>query len=494
MSRLWTGQECVVLLQQLDEDCSGDAIDCVNLDKCLCSEIGDTSGATCVSVQFLDNPPLDICEDDFSSSKNGYDSCNVKSGKSCLFSLTPAQAEEAICQFDVYVTVLKKVHGIEIEKVEVGNSLISIVNLFNDLIQSLNSSCSQCSPSAKTLKDVFQITDDCGEVIGDIGMYIRMSCFGKLIVTQFQMNLEDKSVLFKDKEGHSLYRYKKAGKNGVDNQSPCRSPSSPSSCVCNDNRTQRPSKPSPPPTCRPPPCRPPPCVPPPCPPPPCPPPPCPPPPCPYPCTTPPCAPSPCPPPCPIQLPCTCAHETILGTENRCDRYHEIGASMGGNSLTIRVHKDKKCDEVCAEEESCGCGSISGKSRCAAGGGCQPREQSLAMRPGCDCTTSDGTSSPFALKLGNVPYGNNNCSVVPPVCTTSEGTQFCEVDDPCKDVFILRIGKKSEGCERKKNNLELELCTPKAPECPPPPRKESRDTQCEEEEKPKAKKKSKGKTK
>lgn len=43
-----------------------------------------------------------------------------------------------------------------------------------------------------------------------------MSCFGKLIVTQFQMNLDDKSVLFKDKEGKSLYRYKKAGKKKED--------------------------------------------------------------------------------------------------------------------------------------------------------------------------------------------------------------------------------------------------------------------------------------
>lgn len=72
------------------------------------------------------------------------------------------------------------------------------------------------SPTAKTLKDVFDVNDTQGNLIGKISVYIRMSCFGKLIVTQFQMNLDDKSVLFKDKEGKSLYRYKKAGKKKED--------------------------------------------------------------------------------------------------------------------------------------------------------------------------------------------------------------------------------------------------------------------------------------
>lgn len=170
-------------------------------------------GETCVSFQFLDNAPLDVCEADFNPQRDyKKDNDNLKSGKSCLFSLSPEQAVDSTKQFDIFVSVFKKMPvGWLPEKIALGEALISICNLFNELINSVESS-SGTTPTAKTLKDLFDITNSTNQVIGKIGVYIRMSCFGKLIVTQFQMNLDDKSVLFKDKEGKSLYRYKKAGK------------------------------------------------------------------------------------------------------------------------------------------------------------------------------------------------------------------------------------------------------------------------------------------
>ncbi|KAH1010904.1 hypothetical protein HUJ05_005139 [Dendroctonus ponderosae] len=180
-------------------------------EKCECDA---PPGETCVSFQFLDNAPLDVCEADFSPKRNlkKGDKESVKSGKSCLFSLSPEQAAGASEQFDICVSVMKKMQpGWLPEKVEIGNSLISIANLFNELISSVELSDGS-SPTAKTLKDDFDINDPQGSLIGKISVYVRMSCFGKLIVTQFQMNLDDKSVLFKDKEGKSLYRYKKSGK------------------------------------------------------------------------------------------------------------------------------------------------------------------------------------------------------------------------------------------------------------------------------------------
>lgn len=189
-------------------------VDKIKIDSCA-GGIGCCTGEMCVSIQFLDNAPLDICEDDFAPRAKKRYPCEedmVKSGKSCLFSLTPAQAKEATQTFDVNLDIFKKTQpGILPEKIQVGNCLVSIAGLFVELINSITSTSGE-SPSAKTLKDSFKITGNTGQVIGDISIYIRMSCFGKLIVTQFQMNLQDKSVLFKDREGHSLYRYKKAGK------------------------------------------------------------------------------------------------------------------------------------------------------------------------------------------------------------------------------------------------------------------------------------------
>lgn len=403
-------------------------VDSVNLDPNCTTEMGDVSDSTCVSVQFLDNGPLDICEDDFTPKRHyGKNSENIKSGKSCLFSLTPTQAEQAIYQFDVYVSVFKKMQsGGHPDKVQVGNSLISIVNLFNELISSVDMTNTDQSPAAKNLKDSFAITNSSGQHIGDIGMYIRMSCFGKLIVTQFQMNLDDKSVLFKDKEGHSLYRYKKAARKKDDFEQGL--------------NTQCPQVPCPRPTQNPPASQ-----------------------------------------QSMNTPCIDCSQTAQQSEDLAGCYQEIGASMGGNALTIRVHKEKnKVEQVddFDDDNTCSCspGGVGKRDvqRASRGGSCQMQDQNLVMRPGC--TDGGVANNPFTFKMGGCGMaGNNNVTVVPPVCTAADGTQYTELSDPNRDVFILRIGKKSEGMD-KKNNLELELCTPKGPDIKPPPQKETRDCQ------------------
>lgn len=186
-------------------------VDEVNLEKkCDCDS---PQGQLCVSFQFLDNGPLEVCENDFSPMrKYGTNDENNKSGKSCLFSLSPQLTEACLTNFDLLVTV-KKVMPPDIlpDKVDIGLAYISLANLFSELIYSIEAS-EAGGPAAKTMKDVFNLQNEMGKDVGTVGIYIRMSCFGKLIVTQFQMNLQDKSVLFKDKEGKSLYRYRKAGK------------------------------------------------------------------------------------------------------------------------------------------------------------------------------------------------------------------------------------------------------------------------------------------
>lgn len=94
--------------------------------------------------------------------------------------------------------------------------------------------------------------------------------------------------------------------------------------------------------------------------------------------------------------------------------------------------------------------------------------------------------------GNTEAANNIC-VTPPCCAAPDGTKPVELNDPNREMFILRIGKKSQKAN-KKNNLELELCTPKAKEIKPAPKLVTQDTQCLDEdfpEQPKGKKGNKG---
>lgn len=191
-------------------------VDRICLDPEVTDNIGSMSGETCVSFQFLDNAPLQVCEEDFTPKKNYSkdNGNNLKNGKSCLFSLTPAQAQQCTKSFDVFVTIFKKMKpGVLPDQIRIGETMVTITDLFNELVESMAAATDE-QPVAKTLKDCFKIANPLGDVIGDISVYVRMSCFGKLIVTQFQMNLEDKSVQFKAKEGHYLFKYNKKGGNG----------------------------------------------------------------------------------------------------------------------------------------------------------------------------------------------------------------------------------------------------------------------------------------
>lgn len=186
-------------------------VDGLNLNKCALATA--PPGEKCVCFQFLDNKPIEVCEEDFTIvRKYGRDNESIKNGKSCLFSLTPEMAETLSDEFNIAVSVFGKVEEGEDNKVELGTTTIPMSGLFNELIECAVEDSGAC-PVAKTLKEEYNLINTYGRAAGTIAVYIRLSCFGKIIVTQFQMNLDDKSVLFKDRYGKSLYRYKKSESN-----------------------------------------------------------------------------------------------------------------------------------------------------------------------------------------------------------------------------------------------------------------------------------------
>lgn len=179
-------------------------------------------------------------------------------------------------------------------------------------------------------------------------------------------------------------------------------------------------------------------------------------------------------------------------------YQEIGATLGTNRLTIRVHKNSKVepmegnpanitnnpktDNKVSGGDSCTCcpGATAERQRRKDQMGNQMQSQAYNMGMGIP---QGDSRIPFAFKMGCMGQGaggadGKNVMVQPPTTIAADGTQFTEISDPDKDLFILRIGKKSEGID-KKNNLELELCTPRAPDYKPQPKQETRDTQFDE---------------
>lgn len=170
--------------------------------KCECDK---PPGQYCISFQFLNNEPIDMCEQDFDVNDK-WNNSNTKIGKSVLFSLTLQQLQLALKQFCFNVDVAKKLlPGYQPPSETIGVSTIDAT----DLLKNVTST----DPFAKVQQDTYDlINPSTGKRTGRIAIYIRLSCYGKMIITQFQMNMKDKSVLFKDKNGQSLYRYKKSKK------------------------------------------------------------------------------------------------------------------------------------------------------------------------------------------------------------------------------------------------------------------------------------------
>lgn len=191
-------------------------------------------------------------------------------------------------------------------------------------------------------------------------------------------------------------------------------------------------------------------------------------------------------------------------------YQEIGAEMNGNALTIRVHKNKgfsvkRIDENGQEVpllSDCPCDSP--KSKALPGCGCSSGAVVQSYPDPCSCFAApapcvnqafsmrqaDDPTNPFTFKVsGCGTQANRNVTIVPPCSTRTPGENGPPplITDINKDVFVLRIGKKSEGTD-KKANLELELVTPKGKDKKPIPRKETRETQFVESDCPKKKKK------
>lgn len=152
----------------------------------------------CIRFQFFNYPPLEICEEDFCKTPDDYtkEKIEFKCGKSCLFSLRGIPPD--IRSFDICVSV----HRLSecVPPIHLGKTRISLGSSFTNLLTALENDASTGSHS-RTSKDTHPLFNDEGEVVGKITAFIRLSCFGKTIITEFQVSGEEnKSFLFKQGE------------------------------------------------------------------------------------------------------------------------------------------------------------------------------------------------------------------------------------------------------------------------------------------------------
>ncbi|XP_013162414.1 PREDICTED: uncharacterized protein LOC106113902 isoform X2 [Papilio xuthus] len=163
----------------------------VLIDKIVLSKVPcftDKDFRTCVSIECPSVETLEICDDETGTNVARSDGPFVKtfnSGKSCLFSLKEDQISKAMSKFPINVSVFQSLPcGCLPSKVVIGECVIDMTKEFvesrNKYLEDPN------NVSYQALKDSFKIVSkDQGEA-GEIIMFLRISCFGKLIVTKFQ--------------------------------------------------------------------------------------------------------------------------------------------------------------------------------------------------------------------------------------------------------------------------------------------------------------------
>ncbi|KAK9496788.1 hypothetical protein O3M35_012981 [Rhynocoris fuscipes] len=159
---------------------------------------------TNVRFQFLDYPPVDISEVDFCPTGDGYERSEIsfKSGKSILFAL-PDLTRGIGNSFDIFVTVSRKIKKSPGGLHDLGKTVIRLGESFVNLLET--TSYEGVCPTSRTVRDSYTFSDENGKITGLITAFIRLSCFGKIIVTQFQgEGLAERSYCFKGGEDEAV--------------------------------------------------------------------------------------------------------------------------------------------------------------------------------------------------------------------------------------------------------------------------------------------------
>lgn len=146
----------------------------------------DKDFRTCISIECPCVAMFEICDDEESNAAR----CNpfvkaFNNGKSVLFSMKEGDITKAKSKFPVDVTVFKSLPcGCIPSKIVMGRTVIDMSKEFSTARTKFVAEPSTISYQA--LKDSFQLTATDGSPAGKITMYLRISCFGKLIITKFQ--------------------------------------------------------------------------------------------------------------------------------------------------------------------------------------------------------------------------------------------------------------------------------------------------------------------
>lgn len=139
-----------------------------------------------IECVFVD--PIEISADEPGCNASWIDASHMvtlNSGKSCLFSLKEHDIFTAMRNFPIKITVYTSPPcGCPPHRIVVGDATIDMTKEFVQARNKYKEDPNNVSYQA--LRDSFCIFGEEGLETGEVAMFLRISCFGKLIVTRFQ--------------------------------------------------------------------------------------------------------------------------------------------------------------------------------------------------------------------------------------------------------------------------------------------------------------------
>lgn len=172
-----------------------------------CKEVME--GQTCVILKFLEFPPMTICEKDFDPDKEyGGDKIRFNSGRSLMFAFTEKQCENPqpmMAELSVSKTCPE---GSHVEKVELGRIRICMQQIFQQVYEIAKFEPEKL-PASRSIKDCFMLIGRGKRTTGEVGVYVRLTCMGQNVVTEFRCgsDLKQDPILFKNREGKQIYQF-----------------------------------------------------------------------------------------------------------------------------------------------------------------------------------------------------------------------------------------------------------------------------------------------
>lgn len=187
-----------------------------SMDPCL------LQGENCVVLTFMYYPPMCICETGLNPCRIvGENVTKFNAGKSLMFALSESQFEEPP-PINLDVSVHKTLpHGSYPSKLQIGMTRILLTELFKQVFEKVDERPDKL-PLSKSIKDTYQLMGGKDKPTAEITIYIRLSCLGQNVVTEFQRGGDEcQPMLFKNKESNKIYECLPKGEVADDSDDVC---------------------------------------------------------------------------------------------------------------------------------------------------------------------------------------------------------------------------------------------------------------------------------